>query len=404
MRPPRVQSLRLEGSGTFALRVWHPFGGWAEAVPGQACLAGRALSEGTLRRDWLRLAIDLEDQGMSLSTFGSLELFGLSLNGLAEDWRIGIEWAAEVLMEPSFDPERVEWLRLQTVAELDSLTDQPDVVTGWQFLKQLYGEHPAGRPTQGTRESLEELTAEHCRSFHQLAMATLPIISLVGDLDPEEVAVEIAKKFGASNSPMELPDMVLPPRLAPSRSEVETSASDQVHLYMGHPTVARNHEDLAALEVLAIVMGAGSGLHGRIPQAIREEQGLAYSAQANPVSGASAMPGRLTIYLGTAPENLERAEQSVRTEVSRIVNEGVTADEMESARSYLLGREPFRQETARQWGDLLAQSSYFGMPWNDAAWRRQRLAAVTLEEIGAAARSHLHPDQMSVTAGVPSAS
>lgn len=396
----RFRTRHIEGSGTFALRVWFPYGALEEDAAGLACLTGRALSEGSRRRSWLDLAVDLEDQGMSLTTFGSMELFGLSLEGLVEDWRLGLEWASEVLLEPRFADDRVDWLRRQTLAELDSLSDQPDVRTGWRFLRQLYGEHAAGRPVQGTREALSELTADDCRTFHRRALRPKPIVALAGGLEPEDALRELEDRFGGLGDEAASRHVEVETR-TPSTDRVETTAADQGHLYVGHLTVPRGHEDLAALELLAVVLGAGSGLHGRIPQRIREEQGLAYTAQANTVSGASRIPGRLVVYLGTSPENLEQAESSVRRELRRLVDDGVTAEEIESARAYLLGREPFRLETSRQWGDLLAQSTYFETPWDDPAWRRRRLEAVTADDVHAAVRSHVHPDRLHVTHGVP---
>ncbi|MEM1249912.1 MAG: pitrilysin family protein [Acidobacteriota bacterium] len=391
---------RIPGSGTFALRVWFPCGALDEHLPGLAYLTGHALAEGTQRRDWLQVAVDLEDQGMSLSTFGSLELFGLSLDGMVSDWQRGLDWASELIFEPSFTEERVDWLRQQTVAEIDSLSDQPDVVTGWRFLRQLYPGHPAGRPIQGDRESLNALSADDCRSFHRRALERQPLVAVAGGLTESEVTAALESRFAVPGPPHRAVRS-LPEASPRTTADVKTSARDQAHLFLGHLTVARDHEDLAALELLGVVMGAGSGLSGRIPQRIREEEGLAYTAQTNPLSGASKVRGRLVIYLGTAEENLTQAEASVRDELQRLLRDGVSADEFEGAKAYLLGREPFRQETARQWGDLLAQAAYFETPWDDPEWRRRRLQEVTREEVERAARTHLHPDQLHVTRGLP---
>ncbi len=391
---------RVDGSGTFALRVWFPGGAVRESLPGQACLAGRSLAEGTLRRDWYRLAVDLEDQGMSVSTFGGLELFGLSLDGLAEDWEKGLEWAAEMLLEPSFDPERVEWLRQQTRAELDSLADQPEVVTAWAFLEQLYGTHPAGRPIQGVPESLERLTSETCRQHHARALEQGPVLALAGDVDPDAVLARFDDLFPGAGcaSPIEVPAAE---EQAPTRRDVPTTAPDQAQLYLGHLTVDRHHEDLAALELLAVILGAGSGLNGRIPQRVREDEGLAYTAQANTVSGTARVVGRLVAYVGTSPDSLERAEAVAREVLEDVATRGVTSDEVESARAYLLGREPFRMETSRQWADLLGQASYFDQPSDDPAWRRARLEGVTLDEVNAAAARHVRVDELVVARGLP---
>ncbi len=95
-----------------------------------------------------------------------------------------------------------------------------------------------------------------------------------------------------------------PPVGAPeARRELPSGAVDQAHLYLGHLTVPRLHPDHAALEVLGVVLGAGAGLTGRIPERLREREGLAYTAQATVVGGASSEPGRLVVYVATSPKH-----------------------------------------------------------------------------------------------------
>jgi zinc protease len=106
-------------------------------------------------------------------------------------------------------------------------------------------------------------------------------------------------------------------------------------------------------------------------------------------------------YVGTAPAHAARAEQGVVEELRRLVDEGIEESELEEARAYLLGREPFRRETARQWADLMAEAEHYGLPLEDAAWRAARFAELDRPAVEAAARRHLRPDELKVTLGLP---
>jgi len=117
---------------------------------------------------------------------------------------------------------------------------------------------------------------------------------------------------------------------------------------MGHLTVPRGHADYEALELVAVVLGSGAGLTGRIPARIREREGLAYTAYAQTIAGSGFDSGRLVAYVGTSPDTVAQAERGVVEEIARLVDGGVTEDELEEARAYLLGRDPFQRETARQ--------------------------------------------------------
>ena len=185
------------------------------------------------------------------------------------------------------------------------------------------------------------------------------------------------------------------------RREVALPPGDQAHLYAGCLTVAAAHPDRHALELLGVVLGAGAGLSGRLPERVREREGLAYSVQVQTLAGAGLDPGRLAVYVGTSPETVEQAETAVTEELARMLADGVSAEEVDDARAYLLGRELFRRETARQWADLLVQSALHGTPEHDPGWHRERLEALDAEGVTEAARRHLEPARMKVTVGLP---
>ena len=86
---------------------------------------------------------------------------------------------------------------------------------------------------------------------------------------------------------------------------------DQAHLYAGCLTVPRAHPDRHALDLLGVVLGSGAGLTGRLPERVREREGLAYSVQVQTLAGAGLDRGRLVVYVGTSPATLEQAERSV---------------------------------------------------------------------------------------------
>lgn len=470
-----VRVRRVPGPPVVAVRVWFCGGARTEAIPGQALIAGRLLAEGTRRRDFRRLAEEVESRGMLLSTYGSFETHGVALDALAADWETALEWAAEVALEPTFPEERCRWLVRQAAAELESLADQPEVLTAWGFLEQLYTPHRRALPLHGTAESLAGLTPADCAAFHRPAERRT-VIAIAGDLDEAAVSARAAELFAAAGARpraepeppaphgtgearrrVELPPPhegdgdgdgaagteppgggthpetlgiraggTVPEGAAPGGfaegavepldadaepaithgsasgiAEAETGGAGQAHVYLGHLTVPRAHADYEALELLAVILGAGSGLAGRIPTAVRERAGLAYTATAQTVAGSGLDRGRLVAYAGTSVATAGRAERLVRDELARLVDDGITDVELDEARSYLLGRDPFSRETARQWADLMAQSEHYGLPLDDPARRRERLEAPDRAAVEEAARRHVRPDELVVTVGVP---
>jgi len=393
---------RMPGAPVVALRLVLPGGSRREAIPGQALVTGRMLAEGTAEHDWHALADLAERRGMSVAGWASLEAHGVAIDALGSEWERALELAAELAFASEFPADRLEWTARHAAAELTAQEDQADLMTARAFAEQLWAPNPKGRPLQGDAESLARLGREECRNFHAAALRRGGWLIVAGEIDESAVADAAERRFprlapaaddGFSPAP--------PPPRAAGRREVRTRARDQAHLLVGQRTVDRRHPDYEALELAAVALGAGAGLTGRIPNRVRDREGLAYVASADLVAGAGLDAGRLTAYVGTGPKNLAQAERAIREELARFVAEGISERELANARSYLLGREPFRRETARQWADLAAHSLVVGLPLTDAAWRRDRLAAVDRGAVDAALRRHIELDALAVTIGLP---
>jgi zinc protease len=399
--PPVVRVRRVEGAPVVAVRLQFLAGGRQEPLPGQALITGRMLTEGTRTRDWRRIAEQAESKGMAVESNGSFESIGVSVDALAQDWELALEWAVELLLESSFPEDRCAWLSRQAAAELESLADQPDVKTVWAFHEQLYFPHPRSRPLHGSAETLLALTPTDCAQFHRRAAAHGILASVAGVVDADAVHARLLGLLGAPETSVEPFPGPPTPQGTGRRGLVATDAEDQAHLYVGHLTVPRRHPDYAALELLAVILGSGAGLTGRIPARIREREGLAYTAYAQTVAGSGLDRGRIVAYVGTSPATVEQAERGVIEEITRLVEDGIETSELEESRAYLLGREPFRRETARQWADLLIEAEEYGIPVDDFEHRKAELTALDRATVEAAARRHIHPEELQVTVGLP---
>ncbi len=397
-----VRIKRVGEAPIVALRLWLRGGARLEDVPGESLLCGRLLAEGSHRRGWQQIALEAEDRGMLLQSFGTYETIGVTIDALAEDWAQALAWLAELALEPSFPEERYDWLRRQALGELESLLDQPEVRTGRGFLEQLYHPHPYCRALQGDAESLEKLAAADCAGFHARALEWGGLVVVTGQIDEEKVAARVEELFGGLRGAT----TVLPPVAEPSGAgekhrEITAGEADQTHLYIGHLTAPRRHPDTVPLAVLAVALGAGAGMSGRLPQRIREQEGLAYHVDVATYAGAGLDAGRLVTYVGTSPETVAAAEQGVREELRRLLDAGLEEDEFEEARSYLIGRDPFRRETARQWAGILAEAEFYGLETDRPEWVIEKLRGLERRDVEEAARRWIRPAELKVTVGRP---
>ena len=402
----RLAALRVPGAGVVAARAWLRGGARLEPLPGLSLLCGRMLVEGSVRRTWREIAEQAEARGVALHSSATAEVHGLAIDALADDAGLALEWLAELLLEPGFDLARFELLRTQTLGELRSLADRPEVVSGWAFRDQLYRPHPLAAPSQGTRESLARMTPDDCRRFHGESLARGGVIAITGDIDEEAVLADLERLFAgaraASKSEIRAAELLAPPGRPERRIEVATGSVEQAHVYAGHFTVDRRHPDLPELRALGILLGS-DGLAGLIPNRIREQEGLAYATHVDLLAGAGSDPGALSVYLGTHPDHVERGLELVRESLHEVLEEPPEAAVLEACKTGMFGREPFLRETAGLWAGQLVDALLFDLPSYRRSWRLERIERLSPDGVFQAARRHLAPERMLVTVGLPEA-
>lgn len=400
----RLAALRVPCSGVVAARAWLRGGARREVRPGLSLLCGRMLVEGSVRRTWSEIAEQAEVRGVSLGGLATAEVHGLTVDALADDAGLALEWLAELLLEPGFDPTRFELLRGQTLGELRSLADRPEVVTGWAFRDQLYHPHPLAWPSEGTSESLAGLRPSDCRRFHEESVAHGGVIAVAGDIDEEAVLADLERLFGvAAPPPAAAAASSEPPRPLgrdERRIEVATGSFEQAHVFAGHLTVDRRHPDLPELRALGILLGS-DGLAGLIPKRIREREGLAYATHVDLLAGAGSDPGALSVYLGTHPDHVERGLELVRDALLEVLERPPEAAVLEACKTGMFGREPFLTETAGLWTGQLVDALLFDLPSYLCSWRLERIERLSPEGVFQAALRHLEPERMLVTVGLP---
>ena len=134
---------------------------------------------------------------------------------------------------------------------------------------------------------------------------------------------------------------------------------------------------------------------------LRDEQGLAYSTFSAITSSATLDPGRFIAFIGTAPANLGRAIAGLRSEIQRIVDEPVTAEELEVAKLYLTGSFVFRFQKNAQIADFLIDAEVYGLGFDYLERYPELIRAVTVEDISRVARKYIDPMSLTTVAVGP---
>jgi len=216
------------------------------------------------------------------------------------------------------------------------------------------------------------------------------LLSIVGDFRVSELMPKIEKAFGAwSSKPIELPKYAPPKRQVEKRQKFITMPAEQLNVYLGHLGIERANPDYYALQVLDTILGGGAGFTARIPHRLRDELGLAYTTFASITMTAGADPGRFIAFIGTSPENLKLATEGLLNEIRRIIEEPVTAQELQDAKDYLTGSFVFAFESSPQIARFLIHADVYGLGFDYVEKYPEYIRAITIEDIGRVAKKHL---------------
>ncbi len=319
----------------------------------------------------------------------------------------------DALVRPRFDEDTVARLVDEAVyAVTDGLTSDEEALGREVLDAWLFEGHPYGHPAQGRSGVLPLLTAEDARAFHaEHYVRSSVTVGLAGAVSEE---VQSSVRTALEALPTSLPSRLVlqRPVEVSGRSLLAVRTSTPVTgVWMGHEhTVDRTHDDWPALYLAAMAFGAHRQSHGRLFRAIRGERGLNYGDYAYMESfrqrGWSTMPEQgvlrsqphFAIWIRpTSSDNGAFAVKLAIKELEELVANGLTDEEFEATRSYLIGRMALEAPTP---GHRLAYhldgDVTQGVDLLDDL--EPRLLALTVLDVNQALLDHLRPDDLKIVA------
>jgi predicted Zn-dependent peptidase len=298
--------------------------------------------KGTRKRSGADIAETVAALGGKMSASGDVDYSEIRGTALARFWRELLGLTAELALEPKLAPDDVADEREFLLSRVQRRGDNPSSRAFDELFAALYGLHPYGLPSLGTAESLKRIDhaaiVAHYRAFYRPERL---VLAVSGQVSAAEVLAEARRLFGVMPAGTAVAEPTIPPPAAAARRVAVEQPAQQAQILVGALAPPMDHADHAAVKVLSTILGGG--MAGRLFVELRDKRGLAYTASAyyDPVRE----PGALVLYLGTAPENAQRAEEALAAEVARVRAERVGEDELRRARGYLLGRYAMDRRT-----------------------------------------------------------
>lgn len=369
---------------------------------GTAWLLSRMIDRGTAMRSAAAIAEELDSRGITLAITVTRHVFSLVCTCLSEDFEFVLALLGEILMVPSLpDAELATW-KGEVITAIRQDEDNPGVRAAESLMGLLYQDgHPYGRRTKGSIEIVERLTRDRLQALHAARFAPSELTAtVVGDVETSRAAAIVARVFDGWHRPKPAPVPLSSPAAATTRRRlvIPMMNKSQVEIAYGFTTTTRRDPAYDALWLMNNAFGQYA-IGGRLGDSIRERQGMAYDVASS--LDADLIEGPLVIRAGVGPANVDRAIASIDEEVARLVRDGLTPKELDESRRYLIGSLPRALETNAAIANFLQTGEFFGLGLDYDARLPERLGAVTLEDVQAAARRAMSPERAAVAIAGP---
>jgi zinc protease len=345
------------------------------------------LTRGTTNRSTEEIAREIESIAGEVSGFSGRNSFGVTVEALSRNFNKAMDIFADVILNPSFTPEEIERARRDILSDINREKDNLAKTAVNLFLKTLYREHPYRFNVLGTKETVEKIGKNELVEFYRkYARPENMVIAVVGDVSEEDVLSAVEGYFGGMEKGHFLLPKVKPePPLDKIRTEVlEQKEKAQTHIILGFQAPTLKDPDQYPFEVLNAIL-AGQG--GRLFLELRDKRSLAYSVTSFLTFGLE--PGFFGVYIGCAPEKQEEAIEGIKEQLSLILKEGITPDELKRAQNYLVGNFEIGLQQNSSQAAKIAFDELYGIGWDEYKRYPERIYSVTRDDVIRVARKYI---------------
>lgn len=260
----------------------------------------------------------------------------------------------------------------------------------------MYGDHPLGRPIIGTAPVIDGVPIPDVAAFHdERYVPSNMVVAAAGRIDHERIVALAERAFVTSNGARPPAPFEPAPDAARPNVSFYAKETEQYHLCLGAPGLARSDPRRFALRVLDTLFGGSSS--SRLFQEVREKRGLAYAVYSYASQYLDA--GQVAIYVGTRPDNVAEALEVIGAELRRLGEQPIGHDEIERAKENVKGRTVLSMESTMARMNRLGGAVAADMPVLTIDEVLAAIDAVTQDDLTELARELFAPERLSA-AGV----
>lgn len=352
------------------------------------------------RRGYEEFVGRLEDLGAILSGFSGKDSFGLNMQCILPQVDEMIRHTAEAMLEPHFPEDQWQVNLRETLESIKMQADSFEWVCMRRLHLKVFGNHPYVLPIVGFEGGIKALSAKQLQDFFvDWRDSGKWVFAAAGGAPASMVRETLSQAFAAFKPRCQtrhfsfkcVDDLgsrlmnIMPKRIP-----------EQAQLAIGGIGPSWSSPNREAVDVLLTAL---SGQGGRLFSILREDESLAYTV--GPLHSQGIGGGLVGAHMATSKDKLGRARESLERELHKISARGVLAEELEWAKSYLLGSHDIGLQRTSSQAMTMALMHLYGLGWNDFMRYRERLRQVSLHDVAKVAEQYFKQPALNViTIGV----
>lgn len=380
------------------LKLVLPAGKGFEPVPGLSMIVNKMLQEGTTQYSSLAFAQQLDEAGALLHLQNGYETSEIGMTFTTRHLEKAVALAGDLLLNAAFRENEFEILQRRSLEHLQIEMEKTGYIARREFNRLVFGEgHPYGPPA--SPEDIQGLQLDAARSYFQSHYAPVNcIVVAVGRFDESRLLKALNDALGDPS----LIDSDKRVRFEESKSQLsgpetqpgvyffEKPESMQATIRAGHPGFPRSHPDYYPMQVVNTIFGGYFG--SRLMRNIREDKGFTYGIGSAWLG--MKFHGVFLIQTDVGNQYVEPTLKEIHSELHKLIEEGVSAEELDLVRNYMMGRTIFSWETPSQLADIQVSLINHNLEIAEINAQFDIIKAMTTDDVLRLAKENLHPDKL----------
>ncbi len=370
---------------------------------GIASVTAGLLRKGTKSRSADQLSSELDFIGGQLGAGAGTDSSNMFAEFVKKDLAKGLDLLTDVMMTPTFPQDEVTKLLKQRLDGIKSAKDQAQGVIGQYYNSYLFGKHPYARPAGGDESSLATITRDDIVKFYESNYVPGNIIlAIVGDFQTVDMEKILTDKFsvwqgnvatampaakaqptkkGARGAqPVKAAPTAAVPAMEPVQGSrlllVDKPDATQTFFRIGNVGIARTSPDRVAIQVVNTLFGGR--FTSWLSTELRIKNGLTYGASSFWDERMGRGPFAISSFTPNA--TTERCIDLALAQLKRLHEQGLTEEELKSAKSYIKGQFPPTIETADQLARTITELEFYGLDEREINTFYAKIDAMTVAD------------------------